>query len=155
MVGVLSDAVLYAFTGGEPPGPAELEARYLAQVAGASTPDEVWHNWIIRLGEPPVAAGFVQATVTGAEADIAWVVGSPWQRRGIATEAAIAMCWWLASTGVQRLTAHIHPEHAASAKVATACGLLRTDEIDEDGEVVWRGPAPSGQPTGPRSLPRL
>jgi len=49
MVHVLSGAALYAFTGGSPPGPDELRARYARQATGRS-PDgqEEWRNWILR-----------------------------------------------------------------------------------------------------------
>jgi RimJ/RimL family protein N-acetyltransferase len=83
----------------------------------------------------------VQATVEGIAADVAWVVAPDWQGRGMATEAARAMCDWLTSTGITNLAAHIHPEHAASSGVASAIGLLITEEVDEDGEIVWRSVA--------------
>ena len=90
------------------------------------------------------AVGFVQGTVTGDSSDVAWVGGVEWQGRGYASEAASAMCDWLATEGVQRFTAHIHPGHLASQRVAAFLGMQATDEIDEDGEAVWaavRGPA--------------
>lgn len=137
MAGVLGDRHLYGFTGGEPPTVEELENRYRAQIAGPSRAGETWHNWIIRIATSRVAVGFVQATVTGGDADVAWVVGMGWQRRGIAREAAVAMCRWLRDNGVDRITAHIHPDHDASAAVAQACGLWATNVIADDGEVVW------------------
>ena len=73
---------------------------------------------------------------------LAWVIGVPWQGRGLATEAARAMVAALGADGVDRLTAHVHPEHAASAAVAARLGLERTAQI-EDGEVVWRGSVPA------------
>ena len=138
---VLEDTALYAFTGGSPPSLSDLETLYVAQVAGPSSGDEVWHNWIMRSVETGLAMGFVQATVTGNAADIAWVVGVKWQRRGFASEAASAMCEWLGSNGVERFTAHIHPEHVASQRVAASLGLRRTLEVDGDGEVVWASPS--------------
>jgi RimJ/RimL family protein N-acetyltransferase len=135
MVAVLGDARIYEYTGGDPPSLDDVESRYRFPVAGSPRPGEVWHNWIIRLAG--VSVGYVQATVVGATADVAWVVGVPWQRRGIASEAAGAMCDWLTAGGVTRLTAHIHPDHTASGRVASSVGLTPTGEIDEDGEVVW------------------
>ena len=43
MVAVLADPALYEFTGGEPPGEAELTARYARQ-----TSNPAWLNWIVR-----------------------------------------------------------------------------------------------------------
>ena len=144
MVEVLSNRDLYLFTGGEPPNLADLEAQYQAQVAGPSAGDEVWHNWIIRPNDTGEAVGFVQATVTGDSADVAWVVGVGWQRQGFASEAALSMCEWLAAQGVEKVTAHIHPEHVASQRVAASLRLQATDEIDDDGEVVWAS-VPAGR----------
>ena len=141
MVDVLGDPLLYAFTGGDPPSLDELRLRYDRQLVGQS-PDgtETWLNWIVRHLESGTAIGFVQATVTGAgedrSADVAWVIGVPWQGHGYAAEAAQALVAWLGTAGVEAVTAHVHPDHAASAKVAGAAGLEPTDEL-EDGERVW------------------
>lgn len=136
MVNVLADARLYAFTGGEAPNLDQLEASYRAQVAGPTDSRERWHNWIVRLASPDVAIGFVQATVADGTADVAWLVGVPWQGQGYAREAAGAMCGWLRGNGIDHITAHIHPEHDASARVADALGLRPTEEV-EDGERIW------------------
>ena len=135
MVAVLADPSLYAFTGGTPPTATELTERYARQSAGAS-PDgsQRWLNWVVLLGEEPV--GYVQATVVGSAAEIAWVISPAHQGKGLATEAAGPMVDWLASTGVTRLVAHVHPDHVASARVAERLGLRRTDVV-EDGEVRW------------------
>jgi RimJ/RimL family protein N-acetyltransferase len=138
MIAVLADAGLYQFTGGRAPNLEELEARYRAQAMGPPREDESWHNWILRLIGPEIAIGFIQATVIGDSADLAWVVGTSWQHQGFATEAAMAMCEWLTAEGSGEFTAHIHPDHLASGNVATAIGLSATDEVDRDGEIVWR-----------------
>ena len=147
MVGVLSGAALYAFTGGAPPGLDELRARYAWQVAGRS-PDgrEEWRNWVLRLGPGGQAVGYVQATITGEEqcAEIAWVIGLEWQGRGYAIEAARALVAWLDSRGVRVIQAHIHPDHAASARVARRAGLAPTG-VTEGGEQLWQRSAPAAR----------
>lgn len=135
MVGVLSDPTLYTFTGGVPPTLGELKERYRRQSAGCPRPDEIWHNWILRLDGG--AIGLVQATVKDGGADLAWVVGTPWQGVGYATEAAVAMREWLAADGVASFSAHIHPDHTASNGVAIRLGLANTGEIDDEGELIW------------------
>jgi RimJ/RimL family protein N-acetyltransferase len=65
------------------------------------------------------------------------VIGTAWQRRGIATEAARALVEWLTRQPIHAAIAHIHPDHRASAAVATAAGLTRTTEL-HDGETRWR-----------------
>jgi hypothetical protein len=47
------------------------------------------------------------------------------------------MVGWLARHGVRTVTAHIHPEHEASAAVADRVGLKPTLTM-EGGERVWR-----------------
>nr|WP_202538746.1 GNAT family N-acetyltransferase [Streptomyces sp. SID8379] len=140
MAGVLADPALYAFTGGGPPTPEALRARYVRQVAGAPEPGTDWLNWVIRDRTSGRLAGYVQATVeAGTSADVAWVVGTAWQGRGVAREAALGMARWLAARGVRELVAHIHPGHHASARVARALGLVASGVTDDDGEIIWRG----------------
>ena len=93
----------------------------------------------------PDPVGVVQATVAsdGTTADVAWEIGVPWQGRGYATEAAIAMVAWLEAHGVGTIRALIHPAHVASARVAERVGLVPTAER-EDGEVVWVIPSGAG-----------
>ena len=139
MVAVLGDERLHAFTGGRPPTLDELRGRYARLVVGCS-PDgtEQWRNWIARLRDGR-AVGTVQATITaaGGEAEVAWVIGVPWQGQGLATEAARGLVAWLEAGGVQAITAHVHPDHHASAAVAARAGLAATGEM-HDGERVWR-----------------
>src|SRR5690349_8168087 len=141
MVAVLADPSLYRFTGGSPPSADDLRRRYRAQAAGTS-PDgtQGWLNWIVRESATGHAIGYVQATVQrtvdGRSADLAWVVEPRSAGRGYATEAATAMLGWLRDQDVGTATAHTHPEHRASNRVAARLGLVATGEI-VDGEVVW------------------
>lgn len=138
MVAVLADRDLYAFTGGTPPTRADLDRRYAAQSRGRS-PDggHGWLNWVLRERVIGAAVGFVQATLDRAgTAEVAWVLGTPAQGRGLAAEAARALVGWLADQGVTEVRAHIHPGHHASARVAAAAGLAPTDVV-VDGEVRW------------------
>ena len=138
MVAVLSDPALYEFTGGEPPTLDELRARYERQLVGHS-PDgsDEWLNWIVRATDDGQAIGFVQATIRDGRADIAWLIGTPWQGRGYATEAARQMLTALEQRAISHITAHIRADHVASAKVAASLGLSPTAEL-EDGELIWR-----------------
>ncbi|MEU0632792.1 GNAT family N-acetyltransferase [Streptomyces sp. NPDC005989] len=141
MAGVLSDPALHAFVGGVPDTPQTLRSRYQRVIAGSPDPTVSWLNWVMRLRDESCLTGTVQATISssnqGLLAEIAWVTGTPWQGRGIATEAARGLVDWLSQQPVQTVIAHIHPEHQASAAVATAAGLTPTDEWHE-GEIRWR-----------------
>ena len=138
MAPVLADPALYVFTGGAPPSAAELGERYARQARGRSTDGrQLWLNWIVRELEGGGAVGYVQATVEPASgvAEVAWVVGTGFQGRGYAREAAGAMVAWLRERSCV-VTAYVHPDHAASQSVARAVGLAPT-EVVRDGEARW------------------
>lgn len=141
MAGVLSDPGLHVFIGGAPDTPEELRARYRRLTSGSPEPGVSWLNWVVRVREDGRLAGTVQATVgpgPGAEAEVAWVVGTPWQGRGFASEAASALVGWLGGRpGVATVVAHIRPAHRASAAVALAAGLVPGGDVREDGEARW------------------
>jgi RimJ/RimL family protein N-acetyltransferase len=139
MAGALADPALHEFIGGTPPAPQELHARYERLAAGSPDPAVSWCNWVIQLRDQGCLAGTVQATIDGSPdttAEVAWVVGTRWQGRGIATEAARALVGWLGRRQVRAVVAHIHPGHVPSAAVAAAAGLAPTDQW-QDGERRW------------------
>lgn len=137
MADVLSDPELHSFIGGSPYSPTALRVRYERLVAGSPDPAVSWCNWVLREREESRLVGTVQATVTGTVSEIAWVVGTPWQGRGFASEAARGLVGWLRQQPMRTVLAHIHPEHIASAAVARAAGLVPTGE-EQDGEQRWR-----------------
>ncbi|GAA1633605.1 GNAT family N-acetyltransferase [Brevibacterium sanguinis] len=139
MAAVLADPALYEFTGGHPPTREALVKQYAAQVRGRSSGgSEEWINLIIEWGDQRQPVGYVQATVTdaGGTAEIAWVVGTPWQRQGIATRATTMLMTDLVDDGVGEIIAHIHPAHTASQRIAENLGMNATDTV-VDGEVRW------------------
>ena len=143
MFELLQDRLLGAFTGDEPPVNVEaltvtygvLEAR---QAPGGAA---LWLNWIVRPTDDSRPVGYVQATVTDHSARVAWVIGTPFQRRGFASEAAAAMVAFLRDEiGVRDVAAAIHDEHEASKGVARCLGFVPSEDF-EDGERIWRAPA--------------
>ncbi|MFI7440840.1 GNAT family N-acetyltransferase [Nonomuraea indica] len=141
MATVLADPALHAFIGGEPLDEDALRDRYARLAAGSPDPAVSWFNWVVSVRDEGRLAGTVQATVAheGPVAEVAWVVGTPWQGRGVATEAARGLVAWLREAGVRTVVAHIHPDHAASAAVAASAGLSPTD-VRQDGEIRWTTP---------------
>ncbi|WP_415952121.1 GNAT family N-acetyltransferase [Streptomyces sp. KLOTTS4A1] len=152
MAQVLGDPALHTFIGGEPETEEQLLARYERWAAGAPDPRVTWCNWVVGLREECRLIGTVQATLGPAPdhlpehggsarlAEIAWTVGTPWQGRGYAREAARALVVALAQEppgSIAAVIAHVHPDHHASAAVAAAAGLAATD-VRHDGETVWR-----------------
>ena len=154
MVTLLADRALYAFYDDEAsPTLGELRARYARQSVGRSADgSEVWHNWILRVRASGEVAGFVQATVRRSDgrvrAELAWVVGTAYQGRGYATEAARAARDAISGPGSASgddatvVEAHISPGHAASEAVARHLGLHPTATVD-DGETLWSTPNPA------------
>jgi RimJ/RimL family protein N-acetyltransferase len=143
MASVLADPALHDFIGGAPSSEEQLSARYARQAAGQS-PDgrEGWLNWVVRDRATRDAVGTLQATISdteqGRSAELAWVIATSRQGQGLATEAAIAARDWLLERGAAVFTAHVHPDHAASAGVARRLGLEATDRR-RAGEVLWVG----------------
>jgi RimJ/RimL family protein N-acetyltransferase len=145
MAPLLDDEALHRYIGGRPATSGELHDRYQRQSEGRS-PDcqEGWLNWVVRHRTSGRAVGIVQATLRRdgehLTAEVAWVIASRYQRRGCAGEAAIGMATWLGNHGVQRLVAHVHPDHRASMRVAERLGLAPTDVV-VDGEIRWATPS--------------
>lgn len=97
-----------------------------------------WINLVVVLNGKPI--GYVQATlpVDGDSAEIAWVIGRPWQGHGYARRAATLLVTDLAGRGVHRVTAHIRPDHVVSQRVALHLGMVASDDF-VDGETCWVG----------------
>ncbi|MGG5258823.1 GNAT family N-acetyltransferase [Phycicoccus avicenniae] len=138
MAVVLADPALYEVIGGAPPTEDELRERYARQLRGPEDADEEWHTWVVREGEDGPLVGFVQATLTGGghTAELAWVVGVPWQGRGFARRAAALVLEEVRRRGVRTVLAHVAPGHRPSERVAAALGLAPTP-VEVDGEVRW------------------
>jgi RimJ/RimL family protein N-acetyltransferase len=133
---LLDDPELHRFIGGSPLSEEELVERYRHLDRGAPQESgQTWLNWTIRRQADGAAVGTAQATVSGGDASLAWVVASPWQGRGYAGDAARALVAWAQARGL-KATANVHPGHAASEKVATRAGLRPTGAWAGD-ERVW------------------
>lgn len=138
MVQVLKDPSLNEHIGGQPPSVEYLTTRY-DTLSSRRSPggDELWLNWIIRLNAEGRAVGYVQATVRESSAALAWVVGVPCQRAGIATEATSAMIGLLREKlALTTFSASIASSNQASQRVAAKLGMRRSGMMD-DGEDLW------------------
>ena len=139
MFAVLDDEKLYEFIGGVPPGSVGEVQRWFSALESRESPDgkELWLTWIVHTVVDPAAIGYVQATVSGTEAEIAWLIGTNWQSQGYASEASRALIGWLREQGVDDIRAWVNPGHEASLKVARTAGLHQTATV-KDGETLWR-----------------
>lgn len=136
---VLADTELGRFTGEDPPDDVEALRGRFAFWSSRRSPDddELWLNWVVRRREDGRAVGHLQATVGQGDAAIAWVIGTVYQRRGLATEAGRALTGWLHDAlGVPVVNGCIHPDNVASQTAAARIGLRPTDRW-YGGEVVW------------------
>ena len=152
---VFADERLYAFTGGGP-GTVEELRRTLGRLARERADPWAQRNWIVRRLADRQAVGMLQVAFSGGgrAAEIAWLVGVPWQGQGLASEAAAAVVAWLEARGVAQVTAWIRPDHHASEAVATRAGLVVTEEHrttakHEHLERLWRRDVPPGARLGP------
>jgi RimJ/RimL family protein N-acetyltransferase len=138
---VLYDDRLHEFIGGRPSSRLELHDRFILLAAGSPREGEAWMNWVIRRRLDSQALGTVQATVRSVGerqvARLGWMIGVPWQGKGYASEAAVALVEWVQRQGVDEIGANIHPGHRASEIVAARAGLRQTEE-EFEGERVWR-----------------
>ena len=138
---LLKDPEIHVFTGGQPPANTDDVRAKIRRRESRRSPagDELWLNWTLRLKADQSVAGYVQAGVKQGKADLAWVVGVPFQRRGYASEASRRVLKWLrAHLHVNEVRANIHPDHIASRRVARNIGLCETVESTDRGEEVWR-----------------
>ncbi len=103
-----------------------------------TSPDgsERWLNWLI-VDRDDDAAGWVQATVRGGAAEVAYAVVPQRRGQGVAVEAVTALTAWLHErAGARVVEAHVADDNLASQAVARGAGFLRTDRTHA-GEAVW------------------
>jgi RimJ/RimL family protein N-acetyltransferase len=132
MYEVLSDPELYAYLDfGPPPSLDDLRGVYERLEARVS-PDgsELWLNWVVRPREgAPV--GFVQATVAGGEAWVAYVLARGSWGNGYAGEATQGVIDHLrAACGVTRFLARTEEENGRSTRLLERLGFRTATEAE-------------------------
>lgn len=124
---VLDDPALYVFTDDKSPTSEDALADRLARLESRRSPDgaQQWLNWVIRTSDGDVV-GYVQATVQPEvqTAEIAYVVGRSFWRRGYATIACKLMLAELREGyGVRTAVATLDPQNAASLALLRKLGF--------------------------------
>jgi RimJ/RimL family protein N-acetyltransferase len=116
----------------------ELRERFAGWEARRSPDgDEAWLNWVVRERHDGRALGWVQATVRGDAAIVAYAILPAERGAGAAADAVRAMVRWLHGTlRVVTVIAEIDEANEASVGVAIASGFERTIRRTGD-EVVW------------------
>jgi [ribosomal protein S5]-alanine N-acetyltransferase len=122
---VLRDPELYAYLDDGPPPSAEHLRGVYQELEARVSPDgsQLWLNWVIRpQGGPP--AGFVQATVTGGDAWVAYVLARASWGRGYAVQATRAVVDHLRTgCGVTRFLATVDAGNERSARLLGRLGF--------------------------------
>lgn len=133
----IADPALYEFIDDKEPASETALRERLARLESRRSPDgtEHWLNWIVRTADGHVA-GYVQATITPDHAaEIAYVLGRPYWRRGYGYAACSAMIGELIHTyGVTRLTATLDPANSASLALLhkLGLGLVWSNEAEQE-----------------------
>lgn len=132
MFDVLSEPELYRYLDfGPPPSLDHLRGVYEALEARVS-PDgsRLWLNWVVRpRDEAPV--GFVQATVSGADAWVAYVLSREFWGRGYAFQATQAVIEHLRATcGVARFLATVEAGNERSVRLLQRLGFRAASEAE-------------------------
>ena len=140
LFGLLRELWLHRYTGNAPPASVGALRQKIRLWEGRRSPegDELWLNWTVRQRSSGQVVGYVQASVGEGWADLGWVIGTPFQNRGYATEAGRRVAAWLREhLKVSELRAAIHPEHTASCRVAVQIGLQPSGQLSYEGEQLW------------------
>lgn len=132
MFEALRDPELYRYLDYGPPPSVEHLRDVYAQLESRLSPDggELWLNWAIRPcgGE---LAGFVQATVAGGDAWIAYMLARSSWGRGYATEATRAMIDHLRTTcAVSRFLATVQAGNERSIRLLVRLGLRAATDAE-------------------------
>lgn len=124
---ILHDPGVYDFLDDEPPASVEALAERLTRLEARRSPDGAaqWLNWIIKVDGD--VAGYVQATVTGDRALVAYVLGSRHWGRGLAAAATTLMLEALAeSYRVSRAVATVDAGNLRSIRLLERLGFQQT-----------------------------
>jgi RimJ/RimL family protein N-acetyltransferase len=128
---LLADPDIYCFIDEAPPASLDALRERFARAESGESPDgsERWLNWVILTSAGRVA-GFVQATIQGgAEANVAYVVGTAFQGRGVAVQAVRKMLEILASDyGVALFTIVADRANTKSLRVAAKLGFCEVSQ---------------------------
>ena len=124
---VLAEPALYEFIEEDPPASVELLRERFARSESRRSPDgsQQWLNWVVR-DESLNVAGYVQATVAAdLQTHIAYMFGSAFQGRGIASAAVAQMLAIVAAEfGVTTFFVVAERRNSRSVRLAERLGFV-------------------------------
>lgn len=125
---VLAEPALYAYIDEEPPQSVEALRDKLARSESRKSPDgqEHWLNWVVR-DDAGAVCGYVQATVAAnLDTHVAYMIGSAFWGRGIASAAVAQMLGIVAADfGVRRFFVVAERANARSIRLAQRLGFAQ------------------------------
>lgn len=132
---LFQDPALFTYLPEDPPHLDKLEERY-AFWESRESPDqsEYWLNYIVQLSESGEPIGTLQAGVhrEKREASIAYMIATPFQGRGLGSEATAAMVHHLiASYQVRCVKAWIDTRNMASIRLVEKLGMTRSEFLKD------------------------
>ncbi|MEO8703611.1 MAG: GNAT family N-acetyltransferase [Kofleriaceae bacterium] len=104
---------------------AALHERIDHLARGPARDGETWLNVVMRRLDDAVLVGRLEATCYPGWAEIAYLVGLAYQRRGYAREGLQWLLGELPSRGCSEIFAAIHPDNAASVGLVENLGFTR------------------------------
>lgn len=120
---------------------AQIEDRIRRRKLNWASGDE--YHWVITERGIGKAIGGISCMISGASAEIGYLLNKDYWRRGYATEAATAIVQWLGSLGtVKRIWATCDTENVASTRVLEKAGMTRERVIVKHMVRPNIGPAP-------------
>jgi len=125
---LLSDPRLYAFVPQDPPEDLEALASRYRFLESRRSPegDEEWLNWAVRSKTEGNCVGTVQVTIRpDRRAQLAYEVGVPYWRRGVATEACTRLIQALFDEGILEIWAELDTRNVASIRLLERLGFAR------------------------------
>jgi ribosomal-protein-alanine N-acetyltransferase len=132
------EAAIYAYVPEEPPvSLAWLTERYRKlETRQSAAGDQAWLQWAVRLRDAsttPTYVGRVEATVEPSRPTaLAWMLGSPWWREGVGTEAVTKVMDHLAvAWGVTRVSVEIDERNTASLALASRLGYVEFARVPD------------------------
>lgn len=125
---IFSEARMYRFVPQEPPATRAMLARRFALLETRRSPEgtEAWLNWVLRSKLDSACLGCVQATIRGDDrAQLAYELGVPYWRRGLATEACRCVVKALFDDGISEVWAELDTRNVASMRLLERLGFRR------------------------------
>ena len=134
---IFAEPAAYRYIARNPPAsPEELRALFIHFLAGPTSRDEAWHNWIVTLAGDGAPIGAWQATVLGdGSAHLGYWLASAFLRQGFGREATAAVLAWLRHTGVSVTVATVDTRNVASAALLRSLNF-RLARITPDAEII-------------------